>query len=107
GDRVSFGKRFDYRNSALLTFRGEDVDIHSIQDRPIRANEIVDLSGHSQITSVGIQYRYDSTNRGFFPYQGQTFLIGDEQAGALGGNFQFNKLSASWDKYITLGEDLL
>jgi outer membrane protein insertion porin family len=107
GDRVSFGKRFGYFDALTLSFRGEAVDIHSIADPPIRAPEIVHFRGQSEITSVGLQFRHDTTNRGFLPSKGQTFTIGDEQAGALGGNFQFNKLSAGYDKYVTLGEDLL
>ncbi len=107
GDRVSFGKRFSYFDALTLSLRGEAVDIHNIADPPLRAPEIIDLRGQSEITSVGIQFRHDTTNRGFLPSHGQTFTIGDEQAGALGGNFEFNKISAGYDKYITLGEDLL
>ncbi len=107
GGRVSFGHRFDYENSVLLTLRGEDVNIHDIEDPAIRADEIVDLRGHSQLTSVALQYRRDTTPPGFLPDRGSTFTITTEQAGALGGNFSFNKLSAGYDVYFALAEDLL
>jgi len=107
GDRVSFGKRFDYENSAQLTLRGEDIDIHGIDEPLLRAPEIVDLKGHSQLSSTALQYRNDTTPRGFLPYEGHTFTIGDEQAGTMGGNFQFNRVSTSFDQYFTVFEDLL
>ena len=107
GGRVQFGRRIDYINLISLQFRGELVDISSIEDEPIRAPEIVELEGTSQLTTVALGYRRDTTDRGFVPSKGYTFNITTEQAGALGGDFDFNKVSASWDSYYAVFEDLL
>ena len=108
GGRTTFGKRFDdYIWSARITLRGEDVNIHDVEDPPIRAQEILDLRGHSLLTSVGLAVTRDTTNPGIIPYRGTTTTGGVEQFGALGGDFTFTKLTAAWDCYITLGEDLL
>jgi outer membrane protein insertion porin family len=107
GGRVAFGKRFDYVHSAQISLRGEDVRIHDIEDEPLRAPEILDAEGHNTITSVGLQVRRDTTNRGMIPARGTSTQLGWESVGALGGEFQFQKITASFNGYRTLGEDLL
>src|SRR5439155_21641915 len=87
GGRISFGKRFDYENSALLTLRAEDVNVHSIEDDAIRAPEVLDLRGHHAVTSLGLQLRHDTTNHGLIPYRGTSTILGWESYGALGGEF--------------------
>ncbi len=107
GGRLAFGKRFNYVYSAQLSLRGEDVKIHDIEDPPIRAPEILDAEGHQTLTSVGLSLRRDTTNRGLVPAQGTSSQIGWESFGALGGEFQFQKITASFNGYHTLSEDLL
>jgi outer membrane protein insertion porin family len=107
GDRISLGHRFDYVYSGVLTLRAENVDIRNIQDKEIRSDQILDLSGNSALTSVGIQGRRDTTTRGLLPSKGTTSTIGIESYGLLGGDYQFEKLTASFDYYRTLSEDLL
>jgi len=107
GGRLSFGKRFDYIYSGQVTFKGEQVQIHSIEDKPIRADEILDAAGYSVLTSVGFQLRRDTTNRGFLPSKGTTTTAAVEAFGWLGGDYDFYKFSLGWDRYFTVGEDLL
>jgi outer membrane protein assembly factor BamA len=107
GDRVTFGKRFSDVYSGTVSFRGEDVNIRSIEDRIDRAQEILDWKGHSTLTSVGFQLRRNTTKGGFVPYEGSDTTAGVEQGGALGGEVNFTKLTAGWNYYQTLGEDLL
>ena len=70
GGRVSFGKRFNYVWSGLITLRGEDVEIDDIEDPAIRAPEIVALEGHSTLTSIAGQIKRDTTDRGWLPTRG-------------------------------------
>jgi outer membrane protein assembly complex protein YaeT len=107
GGRVSVGKRFNYVWSALMTLRAEEVDITNIHDRPVRAQEILDAEGTSPLTSIGLQVRRDTTTRGVLPYKGTTITAGVEQAGALGGDFDFTRFTLSFDGYKLLNEDLL
>lgn len=107
GDRVSFGKRFDYTWSALLSFRAERVKIYAIDDEKYRPFQILDAEGHSFLTSVGVQVRRDTTNPGFLPYKGTVTSAGVEVYGALGGAYSFQKFTASWDGYQTVFEDLI
>jgi outer membrane protein insertion porin family len=107
GGRVWLDHRFDNTWSARLTLRGEDVDIHSIDDKEVRSFQILDAQGHSTLTSVGLQVRRDTTNRGILPSKGTTTTLGWESFGALGGNFTFQKFTLGYDFYQTLAEDLL
>lgn len=118
GGRITFGKRWNYIWSTGLTLRGEDVQIHNIEDEdlttvvdgqtvPVRAPEILALKGHSTVTSAGINIRRDTTNRGIFPYRGSSTFAAWDSYGALGGEFTFQKFTVGWDMYKALYDDLL
>jgi outer membrane protein assembly factor BamA len=107
GGRLTFGKRFDFIHSAALTLRGEDVRVHDVEDEFERAPEILDLEGHTTLTSIALQLRRDTTNRGFLLYRGTNTVLGWESYGLLGGQFTFQKLTAGWNGYIPIHEDLL
>jgi outer membrane protein assembly complex protein YaeT len=107
GNRVTLGKRFNYVYSALLTLRTELVDVRDVQDKPIRAQEILDLQGTDPIISTVLQVRRDTTNRGVLPSRGNTTTVSWESVGWLGGDFDFQKISISNTFYRTLKEDLL
>lgn len=107
GGRMSFGKRFDFQNVGLLTLRGEDVSIRHVEDKLIRAQEILDHQGHNTVTSIGLQWRHNSTEGGFVPYRGSSIVLSYEQIGAMGGEFYFPKFQLGVDQYISLYEDLL
>jgi outer membrane protein insertion porin family len=106
GGKITFGKRFTDVYSASLSFRGEDVRIHSIEDKPVRAFEILDRNGNTTLTSIGITGRRDTTNIGPLAYEGTVTQVGWESYGGFGED-TFQKLTASFDWYQTLGSDLL
>jgi outer membrane protein assembly complex protein YaeT len=107
GNRVTLGKRFNYTYSGLLTLRTELVDVRNIQDKPIRAQEILDEEGTSSVLSTVLQLRRDTTNRGVLPSRGNTTTLSWEAAGWLGGDFNFQKFSLTNTYYKTVREDLL
>jgi outer membrane protein assembly factor BamA len=107
GGRVNVTRRFDDVWSATVSLRGERVDIDDIDDPAVRSFEILDAEGESVLTTLGLSLRRDTTNRGFVPSEGTNTVIGWESAGALGGDHDFQRYTASWDGYFTLAEDLL
>jgi outer membrane protein insertion porin family len=108
GGRVTFGKRFTNIWSTFLTLRGEDVNIHKIEDDEIRAPEILDGEGHHTITSTSLQLRRDTTTHGILPSSGSISTVGWESYETLGGTeIPFQKFTGSWDYYHGLYEDLL
>jgi outer membrane protein insertion porin family len=107
GGQLSLGKRFNDVWSGRLSLRGEDVEIRNIQNEELRAPEVLEAIGHNSITSVGVQIKRNTTNVPILPYQGSVTTAGWEHAGALGGEFNFDKFTLSYDWYHTVYEDLL
>lgn len=107
GTRVTFGKRFDNVWSAAVTLRLEEVDIADIEDKPIRAQEILDVAGDSSITSLGLLVRRDTTNRGLLPFKGTTTSFNIEGIGLLGGDYDFQRFTLGFDAYKLLKQDLV
>jgi len=107
GGRVSLGHRFSDIWSARVALRGEDVEVGSIRDREFRAPEVLDLEGHSALTSVGLEVRRNTTDSPILPSKGTITSVAWEHYGALGGDFDFDKFTGSFDWFGTLYEDLL
>ena len=107
GDQVTFGKYFDYENSAAISLRGEEVTIFQVGDQRLRAPQILEQRGTHSLTSIGLTYQRDTTNPGVVTYKGTTFTAGVEAIGALGGNYNFQKLSTGWSGYQSIYSDLL
>jgi outer membrane protein insertion porin family len=107
GGRVSLGKRFDDIWSGRVALRGEDVRIDSINNEELRAPEVLALEGHSTVTSATLEVKRNTTNSPILPSRGTVTTVGWEHVGALGGDFDFDKITAGWDYYTTVYEDLL
>jgi outer membrane protein insertion porin family len=107
GGRLSLTKRFNYIWSAQGTLRGEIINIADVEDEPVRAQEILDLQGQHSLASTTLQVRRDTTNRGLLPSHGTTTTLAWESAGWMGGSFDYQKYTVSWDYYHQLSEDLL
>jgi outer membrane protein insertion porin family len=69
--------------------------------------EILELEGHSTITSVGLAVRRDTTDSRILPSRGSIMDAAWEYAGALGGQFDFHKFTIGLNYYQTVYEDLL
>jgi outer membrane protein assembly factor BamA len=107
GGQLSLAKRFTDIWSGRISLRGEDVQIKNVDNEELRAPEVLELIGHNSITSIGLQVKRNTTNVPILPYQGSVTTLGWEHAGALGGEFNFDKITLSYDWYHTVYEDLL
>jgi outer membrane protein insertion porin family len=107
GDTVAVGHRFDYVWSAALTLRGEQVKISSIEDRQFRAPDYLAEEGKHPLTSVALTIVRDTTNPALFVDRGSRTVARWEAYGALGGEYDFQKVTLSHDVYQTISEDLL
>jgi outer membrane protein insertion porin family len=106
GGRVILGHRLDDIWSVSLGLRYELVDIGSIEDKPVRAFEILEQSGNHELTSLTLSLRRDTTTGGLLPSKGTNTQVAWESYGALGGDYTFQRFSLSHDAYFTLYEDL-
>lgn len=107
GLSLTLGHRWTNQFSGRVSLRGEDVYIHAIEDPFHRAPEIVTNKGHHTITSAGFALRYDTTDSRILPSRGWILDGSYEYAGALGGEYNFNKFIIGVNHYQTLHEDLL
>lgn len=107
GAGFSFGKQFNPVWSAKITFLVEDVDVTRVVDPEVRSLIIDDATGNHDQTSIGLQVRRDTTNKGRIPYEGTTTTAAWESFGAMGFDYYFQKFTLGYDWYKTLGEDLL
>jgi outer membrane protein insertion porin family len=107
GGRISLGRRFGDEWMISGALRGEDVEITRISRPELRAREIVELEGHSTITSSTLEVRHDTTDSPILPSRGMITAVGWEHYGTLGGDFDFDKFTVSWDWFTTIYEDLL
>jgi outer membrane protein insertion porin family len=107
GDRVWLGHRFTDIWSARVFLRGEQVEVRNIYDKEERAPEILLLNKTNSITSVGLEVRRDDVDSVILPSKGTNVYLGWEHAGALGGDFDFDRFTGGFAAYTTVYEDLL
>lgn len=107
GGRLSLGKRFNTVWSGAITLRAETVEISNIEDKEVRAEEILDEEGEHFLSSVALRLTRDTTTRGLLPDRGSTTAFGVEVFGAMAGDYSFQRFTLSHDQYFTLHEDLM
>lgn len=104
----SVGKRFE---SGLLegwaiegSLRVEGIDIDNLSTFPSR--QIRDVKGGSLLTSVKGSIVRDTTDSRLLPSKGYRAVLAWEQVGALGGDYDFGRPSASFTWYKTVRTDI-
>ena len=105
GVRPSLGRRFGERWVASVFARYEDIDITNIDDDAIV--DLFEVEGTSSISGVGARLVRSTVDSRFRPSRGTRFLADVERVGALGGDYEFTKLSAEHLVFLTVGEDFL
>jgi outer membrane protein insertion porin family len=105
GTRFGVGRRFGERWNVTLASRIENVELTDIE--PGQPTDIFDFAGPSWLTSVGLNISRSTLDDPIRPSRGTVIEFGAEQVGALGGDFNFSKLSASHEVYFTLNRSFL
>ncbi|MBN1341218.1 MAG: BamA/TamA family outer membrane protein, partial [Phycisphaerae bacterium] len=109
GTQTSFGHRFQrglLRGWAgEVAFRIEGVDISGVDFDDAR--EIRDMEGSHFLSSVKGTLVRDTTDSRFMPTEGSRLMVSYEQFGALGGDYDFGKLTGSYSWHKTLRTDVL
>lgn len=105
GPRIGFGRRFGSVWEGNLSMRAEWIGISSYEDSA--PNDIFELDDPSFITSVAATLSRNTTDSFLRPTKGSKLSFGVEQAGAMGGDFSFTKLSAGYTSFYNLYESFL
>ncbi len=103
GGSTGIGQRFGDVWSVALAARYEAITIDNIEpDAPV---DVFAVEGDSTLTGLGIKATRDTTDSLIFPTQGSRWNIGLERIGALGGDYDFTKLSMDYNKFWSVDED--
>jgi len=107
GGYVSFDKAFE--KGSLAGWIGEialRADYINITDRQaFAAKDIRDVEGGSFLSSVKLSLLHDTTDSRFNPSTGHRFRVSWEQAGAMGGDYFFGKLTSGYTRHWTVAID--
>ncbi|MFN0011313.1 MAG: outer membrane protein assembly factor BamA [Phycisphaerales bacterium] len=101
----SIGRVFGQRWSGNVSVRAEAIDIYDVA--PFAADDIKQFSGESTLSGVGVRLTRSTLNSRVRPTGGTRFDVSAEWIGALSGDYDFTKLGASHQVYLTLNEDYL
>lgn len=103
GGFVRFGKRFGDVWSANARLRYENIDIEDISaTAPV---DVFDVEGESTLTGLGLTVGRSTVDSRIFPTRGTRLQTEVERIGALGGDFNFTRLSAEGNAFFTVHED--
>jgi outer membrane protein insertion porin family len=108
GANVSLGKRLRWKFLegwyGEVAFRVESVGISGV--KLFAPRDVKDVEGDSFLTSVKGSLVRDRTDSRMVPTKGDRFSVSWEQAGAMGGDYFFGKLNASYAWHKTLYTDV-
>jgi outer membrane protein insertion porin family len=103
GGSIGLGRRFGDVWSASTSLRTTAVDITDLDpEAPIDA---VAVMGKSDLTGVGFSVIRNTTDSRLFPTRGNRWDMSLERIGALGGDFEFTKISTEFRQFWTVDED--
>lgn len=107
GGYFSFDKRFEDGLlkgwGAELAFRAEYVGVEDVES--FAAKDIRDVEGGNYLSTAKFTLAHDTTDSRFDPTEGHRVSFAWEQAGAMGGDFFYAKLTGGAVRHWTLAID--
>jgi len=89
--------------TGTLGFRTEWIGIRHVKF--LSAEDIREVEGGNYLSSIEPALIHDTTDSVFTPTKGHRFKLGWEQAGLMGGNFTYSKVTASYVQHWTVTSD--
>jgi outer membrane protein insertion porin family len=105
GGTFGFGQRFGDVWSGRIGFRAEKVDISDVDTNA--PTDISSVEGESLITSIGATLSRSTVDSRLNPSKGSVASVGLWQIGAMGGDYEFTKLTFEFSKFWTVDEDFM
>jgi outer membrane protein insertion porin family len=105
GGRLGFGRRFGRQWTGNISLRAESIQLSEID--PGSSVDVFEVEDRQEITSLGFGLIRTTADSRFRPSKGARTEIGFERVGLLGGDFDYTKLTAEHQVFITLDEDIL
>ncbi|MBC7835732.1 MAG: BamA/TamA family outer membrane protein [Phycisphaerales bacterium] len=105
GSSVSVGRRFGERWVASLGVRVAEIELSNIEEyAPV---DVFAVEDPHLLTGLGLGVTRTTVDSRYHPTKGTRFELGIEQVGALGGDFNFTKISAEHTVFLPVYEDFL
>jgi len=105
GGHFGFGRELREDLRAFLNVRLENINISDV-DAGV-PKDVLDVEGSSNLTSIEVGLVKDTTDSYLFPTEGYRLSGSVEQAGALGGSYDFTKFVFDGRRYWTVTRDVL
>lgn len=105
GDRVRVGRRFGTRWVGAVAVRAQLIDISDIESSS--AVDLFEVEGDNFITGAGFELTRTTVDSRARPTEGTRTELGVEQVGALGGDYDFTKVTAEHTAFFAVDEDYL
>ena len=105
GGTLGFGRRFGDVWSGSVQARAESIDVGSISS--LAPVDIFDVEGENLLTTVGFSVQRSTVDNLVDPQRGSRLSFGIERAGAIGGDFDYTRLTGNYNKFWTLQRDFL
>jgi outer membrane protein assembly complex protein YaeT len=105
GGQFGFGRELREDLRAFVNFRLENINISDLD--MVVPNDVLEVEGSSNLTSVEVGLTKDTTDSYLFPTEGYRLTGAVEQAGALGGSYDFTRFTVDARRYWTVTRDVL
>ncbi|MEX2218464.1 MAG: BamA/TamA family outer membrane protein [Phycisphaerales bacterium] len=105
GGDISLGRRFGSQWRAELQLRNQWIQLSDIDEDA--AADIFEFEDQRRVSALGLVLRRTTADNPYRPSSGMRLSLGAEQAGVLGGDFDFTKLSAEYTGFFSLYESFL
>ncbi|TVQ53359.1 MAG: outer membrane protein assembly factor BamA [Phycisphaerales bacterium] len=102
---VALGRQFGDVWSGQIRTRFDRVRLSRISS--IAPTAIFDDAGPDLLTTAGLSLTRTTITTITRPGRGSRFSVGYDRVGALGGDFQFNRVTGDYTVFFTLDEDFL
>jgi outer membrane protein insertion porin family len=105
GARFSIGRRFGERWVGSISARIDNVDITNIA--PDAPNDLFEVEGNSVVSGLSARLQRTSVDSRVRPTKGSRILAEVERVGALGGDYDFTRLTLEHQVFIPVYESFL
>lgn len=103
GGRLRLARRFGTRWTGGLALRAESISLSDLdRGAPV---DVYAVEDQNIITSIGLDLQRTSVDNRFRPTRGSRIELLVEQVGLLGGDFDFTRLNAEAQLFVTIDED--
>lgn len=100
GGYTGLDYRFENGIVVGMNLRGERILITGVSD--FAPPQVLEVAGESILQTIGPSIQYDTKNSPIFPTEGYKLYLGLENAGLIGGDYQYNKLVFDADYLMTV-----